>query len=84
MFVYFFYVVGVGRAKKKQTCDAMTFLLHYFTICSVSWMTVNAVQMYIAFTQVQVQIQVCLLIPLNELKQMTQSTHRDITKRRSA
>ena len=50
--VYLVYVVGVGRAKFKQVCDAMTFLLQYFTLASVTWMTVNAVKMYKAFTQV--------------------------------
>ena len=50
--VYFFYIVGVGRAETKVACDVMTFFLHYFTLTSVVWMTVNAVQMYKAFTQV--------------------------------
>ena len=52
LFVYFFYVVGVGRAKNKLVCDAMTFLLHYFTLASVAWMTTNAFQMYKTFSQV--------------------------------
>ena len=51
--VYFFYIVGVGRAGYSPVCDAMTFLLHYFTLTSMAWMTVNAVQMYKAFTQVR-------------------------------
>jgi len=51
--VYIFYVVGVGRAEHKKLCDAMTFLLHYFTLASVSWMIVNAAQMYKAFAQVR-------------------------------
>jgi len=50
--IYFFYIVGVDRAEQKQTCDAMTFLLHFFTLASVSWMSVNAFQMYKAFTKV--------------------------------
>ena len=50
--VYFFYVVGVGRAATKKVCDAMTFMLHYFTLASISWMTVNAAQMYRAFMKV--------------------------------
>ena len=50
--VYFFYIVGVGRASYGPTCDAMTFLLHYFTLTSMAWMTVNAVEMYKAFTRV--------------------------------
>ena len=52
LFVYLFYLVGVGRAENKHLCDAMTFLLHYFTLASMGWMTVNAVQMHKAFTQV--------------------------------
>ena len=51
--VYFFYIVGVGRASYGPTCDAMTFLLHYCTLTSMAWMTVNAVEMYKAFTQVR-------------------------------
>ena len=30
----------------------MAFFLHYFTLTCVVWMTINAVQMYKAFTQV--------------------------------
>ena len=54
---YFFFIVGVDRAENKSACDAMTFFLHYFTLASLSWMCVNAFQMYKAFTQV---IKVCL------------------------
>jgi len=54
MAVYFFYIVGVGRAENKEACDAMTFFLHYFTLTSVVWMTVNSIQMYKAFTQVSI------------------------------
>jgi len=50
--VYVFFLVGVGRAGNKEACDAMTFFLHYFTLTSVVWMTVNAIEMYRAFTQV--------------------------------
>ena len=52
LFVYLFYLVGVGRAENKYVCNAMTFLLHYFTLASVGWMTANAVQMYKTFAQV--------------------------------
>ena len=62
--VYFFYVVGVGRAEYNKICDAMTFMLHYFTLASISWMTVNAVQMYKAFVKVgkPAQYQHCLTL----------------------
>ena len=50
--VYFFYIVGVGRASNSFACYALTFVLHYFTLASALWMTVNAIQMFKAFTQV--------------------------------
>ena len=49
---YFFFIVGVGRAENKQACDAMAFLLQYFILTSLLWMSVNAYQMYRAFVQV--------------------------------
>ena len=50
--VYIFFVFGIGLTADKTVCDAMTFLLHYFTLASLSWMTVNAYQMYRSFTNV--------------------------------
>ena len=52
--VYLFFAIGVGRVKHHQACNGLTFLLHYFTLASFSWMTVNAYRMLRAFTSVRV------------------------------
>ncbi|CAK8671978.1 uncharacterized protein LOC143465078 [Clavelina lepadiformis] len=40
--VYLFYAVGVTLATNSVTCDAMTFILHVFTLSSWMWMAVDA------------------------------------------
>ena len=50
--VYLFYMIGVGQISHHQTCNALTFFLHYFTLACFSWMSVNAYQMFRAFTSV--------------------------------
>ena len=60
--VYFFYMVGVGRTSQYQSCNALTFFLHYFTLACFSWMSVNAYQMYSAFTSVRGNDESCSTI----------------------
>ena len=51
--VYFFYAIGVGRVSNHKICDALAFLLHFFTLASFSWMSLNSFKMYRAFTTVR-------------------------------
>ena len=60
--VYFFYMVGVGRTSHYQSCNALTFFLHYFTLACFKWMSVNAYQMYRAFTSVRENDESCSTI----------------------
>ena len=46
-------MVGVGRTSHYQACNALTLFLHYFTLACFAWMSVNAYQMYTAFTSVR-------------------------------
>ena len=50
--VYLLYVVGIAEVGVKSFCDAVAFLLHYFTLTSLLWMSVNAYKMHRAFSQV--------------------------------
>ena len=50
--VYLLYVVGIAEVGVKSVCDAIAFLLHYFTLTSLLWMSVNAYKMHRAFPQV--------------------------------
>ena len=50
--VYLFFAIGVGRVSHHQTCNGLTFILHYFTLACFAWMSINAYQMLRAFTSV--------------------------------
>ena len=43
------FLVGVDRTENENICAAMSYLIHYFTMASVTWMFAEAVYMVKSF-----------------------------------
>ncbi|XP_033122647.1 adhesion G protein-coupled receptor E1-like [Anneissia japonica] len=50
--LYLVFAVGIEQTKNKHTCIVISVVLHYFTISSMAWMTVQAVNIYLSLVKV--------------------------------
>ena len=50
--LYLTFVIGIDRVSWGGGCHAVAILLHYFCLASVTWMGVEAFNMYIMFVRV--------------------------------
>ncbi|XP_071966006.1 adhesion G-protein coupled receptor G6-like isoform X2 [Antedon mediterranea] len=51
-FLYLIFVVGIDQTDNADICVIISGLLHYFTISSLSWMTVQAVNIYVSLVRI--------------------------------
>ncbi|XP_072050888.1 uncharacterized protein [Amphiura filiformis] len=50
--LYVVFLIGIEQTHWKHGCTAVAGLMHYFTLTSISWMAVEAINMYYVFIQV--------------------------------
>ncbi|XP_033122649.1 adhesion G-protein coupled receptor G6-like [Anneissia japonica] len=50
--LYLVFVVGIEQTTHKPACICISVLLHYLTISSISWMTIQAVNIYLSLVRI--------------------------------
>ena len=52
LLLYLVFVIGIDKTSPRHGCTVVSVLIHYFSLTSVSWMGVEATNMYILFVKV--------------------------------
>ena len=50
--LYLIFLVGIEATSPKAGCTLVAVLIHYFTLASIAWMAVEAINMYLLFVRV--------------------------------